>query len=46
MKVRCILNNLNSEKLTHATSTRLKQYMHYSDGELGLELEKNMSSMA
>lgn len=40
MKVRCILNNLNSEKLTPATSTRLKRYMNHPDGELDLELAK------
>jgi hypothetical protein len=40
MKVRCIVNNLNSDKLSPETLTRLKRYISFPDGELDLEIGK------
>ncbi|UII14589.1 hypothetical protein LRP86_01469 [Pseudomonas brassicacearum] len=40
MKVRCIVNNLNSDKLSPETLTRLKRYISLPDGELDLEIGK------
>ena len=40
MKVKCIINNLNSDKLSLKTLTRLKRYISRLDGELNLEIGK------
>ncbi|MBC3376988.1 hypothetical protein HU762_23895 [Pseudomonas sp. SWRI92] len=40
MKVRCIVNNLNSDMLSPETLKRLKRYISLPDGELDLEIGK------
>lgn len=40
MKVKCIINNLNSDKLSPETLIRLKRYISLPDGELNLEIGK------
>ncbi|AHL35422.1 hypothetical protein CD58_22215 [Pseudomonas brassicacearum] len=40
MKVKCIVNNLSSDKLSAQTLIRLKPYISRSDGELNLEIGK------